>query len=143
MTARSIDERSAAFDLAQRLRDPDFRSYMVRNGYVSGTTVVVAYDDEPVTEVFSRIVNETKPPVIVAVHRPSAKPYGFVFMEIGQVDYPPSSNPTDDDSNVGASASIGMLYDTMDAQTRPKTHLTVPNDWRPARFKVQLAGAGC
>ncbi|MBQ1035874.1 hypothetical protein [Micromonospora sp. C81] len=141
MTARDIDERSAAFDLAQRLRDPQFRAYMVRNGYVSGTTVVVAYDDEPVAEVFSRIVSEAQPPVIVAVHRPSAKPYGFVFMQIGQVDYDASPAAPDDDPNIGDSASIGMLYDTMDTQTRPKTHLTIPNDWRPARFKVQLAGA--
>lgn len=141
MTARSTHEPSAAFDLAQRLRDPEFRSFMVRNGYVSGTTVVVAYDDEPVTEVFSRILSETRPPVIVAVRRPSASPYGFVFMTIGQVDRNPDQSPTDDDATVGEQASIGMLYDTMDAQTRPKRHLTIPNDWQPARFRVQLTGA--
>jgi len=139
MTARSTEERSAAFDLAQRLRDPSFRSFMVRNGYVSGTAVVVAYDDESVTEVFSRILMETTPPVIVAVHRPSAEPYGFVFMTIGQVDSN-SALDAEDDSFVGGSASIGMLYDTMNAQ-HPKRHLTIPNEWQPTHFKVQLTGA--
>jgi hypothetical protein len=143
MTARSQEESSAAFDLARKLRDSGFRSFMMRNGYVSGTTVVVAYDDEPVIEVFSRIVSESKPPVIVAVRRPSTQPHGFVFMTIDQVEYNAAAEALADESSIGETASIGMLYDTMLAQSRPKTHLTVPHDWQPTTFRVELAGSSC
>ena len=139
MTARSTEKPGAAFDLASRLQDPQFRSFMMRNGYISGTTVVVAYDDEPATEVFSRIINETRPPVVVAVSRPSAEPFGFVFMTIGQVEHG-EAPASPDEEPIGDTASIGMLYDTMDLQSRPNRHLVIPNDWQPARFRVELAG---
>ncbi|MFI5489548.1 hypothetical protein ACIBXA_31335 [Micromonospora echinaurantiaca] len=140
MTTRSREDRRPAFDLARKLRDPNFRGFMKRNGYVSGTTVVVALDAEPVTEVFSRILSETKPPVVVAIPRESAE-YGFVFMTIGQTEYDAAAQAIDDEENdVGETASIGMLYDTMAARERRKTLLTVPNDWQPATFKVELSG---
>jgi hypothetical protein len=140
VTVRSDEDRSAAFDLARMLRDPEFRSYMMRHGYVSGTTVVVAYDYEPVTEVFFRILNETTPPVVIAVKRPGAKSFGFVFMTIGPVEYDAAAEIVEDDS-IGDKASIGMLYDTLDAHSRPNRHLVIPNEWQSARFKVGLAGA--
>lgn len=135
MTVRSRQARSAAFNLARKIGTPEFRELMRRNSYKSDTTIVVAYDDEPATEVFSRIVSETTPPVIVAIPRDS-NPWGFVFMTIINAE----QNPDDDDSdNVGETASIGMLYDAMAVEHKHKTLLTVPNDWRPATFRVELA----
>jgi hypothetical protein len=111
---------------------------MRRNAYKSDTTIVVAYDDEPATEVFSRIVSETTPPVIVAIPRESNS-WGFVFMTIVSAEQTPSTDEDGDHDNVGQAASIGMLYDTMAAEHKHKTLLTVPNDWRPATFRVELA----
>ncbi|WP_329105616.1 hypothetical protein OG792_33105 [Micromonospora sp. NBC_01699] len=97
-------------------------------------TVVVAHDEEPVTEVFSRILSETKPPVVVAIPRPNAE-FGFVFMTVGQTAY----GEADEATSTGDTASIGMLYDAMAARQRRNSLVTVPNDWQPATFRVELA----
>lgn len=137
---RSREDRKPAFDLARKMHDSRFRAFMKRNGYQSGMTVVIALDAEPVTQVFERILAETKPPVVVAIPRDAA-PFGFVFMTIGKTEYDAAAETfADDEPEVGDSASIGMLYDTMAAHHRPKTHVTVPNDWQPATFEVGLAG---
>lgn len=142
MTVRSQEGDGAAFDLACLLRDRDFRSFMALNGYVSGTTVVVAHDHEPVIEVFARILNETDPPVVVAVHRPGHEPYGFVFMTIAKREYDAAAKVVEEADDVGDAASIGMLYDTMNAQRRPKAQLTMPHGWsHPATLSVELARA--
>ncbi|KXK62079.1 hypothetical protein AWW66_10015 [Micromonospora rosaria] len=118
MPLRRKEERKPAFDLARKMHDPRFRVFIKRNGYRSGTTVLVALDAEPATEVFSRIRAETKPPVVVAIPRESAE-FGFVFMTIGGTEYGPAAETVNDDEpEIGDAASIGMLYDAMAARHR-------------------------
>lgn len=135
MTQRNREARSVAFEFARRLRDPEFRRFLESNKYYSGQTVVTALDDEPLAEVFGRIMVETSPPVVVAIRRASA-PHGFVCMTIGHVGADPGVG---DHERVGPTATIGMLYDAMAAKTSPRTVLTVPNNWDAPQFNVSLA----
>lgn len=142
MTAREKSDRNATFEFARLLRKPDFRAFMLRNKYVPSTTVVVVHDDERVKDVFSRILTETEPPVVLALHRPAASPWGFCFLTIGQPEQNLASDAgpaRDDDSRIGLEATIGMLYDTMAAQSHRLTNLEVPNEWNTSRFRVGLA----
>lgn len=142
VTLRDRELRSPAFELARRIRKPDFRAFMSRNGYVSGTTVVVAHDDERVEDVFARIAAETEPPVVLAIWRPTAQPWGFVFMTIGPAEQDAVNDAVEENSKIGKSAKIGMLYDTMAGHSRRRANLTIPNEWQPAKFRVAALAGG-
>jgi hypothetical protein len=135
VTVRDRPQRNPAFELARLMRNSDFRAFMKNNGYASGTTVVVAYDDERAVEVFARIVAQTDPPVVLAISRPETR-WGFVFLTIGLA----REGQSDEESDVHGSSTIGMVYDAAAAAANTRTKLTVPNHWVPAKFEVALAG---
>jgi hypothetical protein len=138
VTLRNREGHSAAFEFARRLRDPRFRQHLADNGYQSGQTVVTALDDEPVSEVFSRILTETEPPVVIAIYRPSVTG-SFVFMSIDQVQPDLGDQVVGESCEVGSGSSIGMVYDAMTTSARRHTVLTVPNHWDAPRFRVELS----
>jgi hypothetical protein len=107
-------ERTAAFDFARRLGNPEFREVLSQLGASDDQDVVVALDETPVSEVFDRVFTRTRPPAVIAIRRAATR-LGFAFMVVS-----PGIRSKDDDhhrdvSEVGPTTSIGMLYDALSA----------------------------
>lgn len=124
MTQASEQSRAAAFEFARKLRDRDFRKFLTRHGYVDGQDIIIALPDEPVGDVFRRMFNQAKPPSIIALRSPAAI-HGFAFMTAT-----PGVRPGAEDVSIGSGATIGMLYDTLTAQTG---QYTIPQSWVQVR----------
>jgi hypothetical protein len=113
--ARDKAERSAAFnagfDFARRLRDPEFRALLERHGWRRGQRVVIAVDDEPVVDVIARMMlHETESRSFIAILDAREK-HGFRFLIVEVVD---AGQETPDPIELGAGASIGMLYSALE-----------------------------
>lgn len=116
---------TAGFDFARRLRDPDFRALLRRLGWQSGQHVVMAADNEPVSDVMARVTfHETGGRAIIATPDPTQR-HGFRLMAVEACH--------DDDCDererveLGPEASVGMLYSALQP-----CGTYVPNEWMRA-----------
>jgi hypothetical protein len=76
--------------------------------------------------------------VLIAIYRPVDN-LGFAFMTIAQIDSESVDTSSGEVCRIGDGSSIGMLYDTMTANARRQTVLTIPNEWDAPSFRVELA----
>jgi len=124
---------AAGFDLARRLRDPSFRSYLKKSGWQSGQHIVVASDDEPVIEVVAKmILHDTGGRAFIAIPTDKEE-MGFCLLSV-EVEH---SERADEDSIIlDPASSIGMLYSSLISCAA-----YVPSQWtRTLRFeRIQAA----
>ncbi|MBX7265839.1 hypothetical protein KIF24_07210 [Micromonospora sp. Llam7] len=129
---------ASGFDFARRQRDPRFREYLHRIGWTSEHHVVVAGDDEPVSAVVARIINNDTPsPCLIAIPH-SGEPFGFglMFLEVTHAAtrrsrlWHRSRTKAPGGIVISPGTSIGMLY-----SSGRRCAEYIPNEWtRPVVF---------
>jgi len=124
---------AAGFTFVRRQRDPEFREYLKRIGWIPGQDVVMADDAEPVGAVLARIIgDQVSSPCLIAIEHPD-EPFGFriLFAEIGRPRWHHLLRRRRTPLDISPDASIGMLYDSL----HPCGEY-VPNEWvKPITFE--------
>lgn len=130
MTIRDVKQAifEAGFDLARRTANPDFRQFMKKIGWKSGSHIVPALDGEPVIDVIGRIILHTDSRVLIAIVD-SREEFGFRFMFAEVVKEKPRKLAfrharREHILTLGPKANIGMLYDAL----KP-VGTYVPSEW--------------
>ena len=119
---------AAGFDLARRLRDPEFRTLLKSVGWQSGGHIVVARDDEPVIEVIAKmILHSTGSRAFIAIADETEKT-GFRLLS---VEVETSGRGNDESVVLDPTSSIGMVYSSLAGCAA-----YVPSEWtRALRFE--------
>ncbi|MEU1585690.1 hypothetical protein [Micromonospora sp. NPDC005710] len=141
MTRSEVDPANLAsgFDFVRRQRDPEFRKYLHDIGWTSAHHVVIADDEESVSAVVARIINNDTPsPCLIAIPSSSERfGFGFMFMEVTHASTRRSwpwhrNRPHDaDEIPINSETSIGMLY-----SSARRCAEYIPNEWmHPVVFK--------
>lgn len=115
----------AGHGFMQRMRDPEFRSYLQSIGWAPGQDVVVALDDEPIVSLLSRLAfNEASSPCLIAFPRQEERfGYGLMLMAVVPArSWWRRRHPQG--QAVSPQASVGMLYSSL---TRCDAYL--PSEW--------------
>lgn len=109
-------------DFMRQTHDPEFRAALDDIGWNSGQDVVIAFDDESVASLLSRLAyNEASNPCLVAIPHES-DPYGFRLMFMEAVRRPLWRKRHGEPVN--PQATVGMLYSSL---TRCDAY--VPSEW--------------
>jgi hypothetical protein len=105
-------------DLGRFLNDPATRLSLEVAAAKAGRELVVAEDDEAVTELVARLGARANQPVLIAIPRLR---WGFVLLALERL--PEAGEGTGESLQYSDDTSIGMLYDTI--AYRPD------DEWRP------------
>jgi hypothetical protein len=106
---------AAGFDIARRLRDPDFRAFLKASGWTSGQHIIMAADTEPVVDVIRRMMlHDTHGRVFIAIPNDQER-FGFRVLVAAPAQRRPWWRRARkvERVQIAREASIGMLYDSL------------------------------
>jgi hypothetical protein len=114
----------AAREFMRQTHDPEFRAYLGRIGWTPGQDIAVAFDEEPVANLISRLnFNAADNPCMVAIRYPQGR-FGFRLMSIEALPDRPRWRRRPQGEPVSPRATVGMLYSSL---TRCDAY--VPGEW--------------
>lgn len=116
---------AAMGEFMSQVRDPEFRAHLERVGWVSGRDVVIAFDNEPIVSLISRLAfNGVASPCLIAIPRAQER-FGFWLMFMESVPPPRGLwRRHHHGEPVSPQASVGMLYSSLS-----RCDAYVPSDW--------------
>lgn len=134
MTDREERIRAAAFEFTRKLRDPSFREAINATagklGKDATRNVVVALEDEHVSDVLQRVVERTQPPTLLAI-KVASEPSGFGIINLAPVEADARTRQDAEAFRLGDDTSIGMFY-TWAKERANASHdrqLKIPHSW--------------
>lgn len=114
----------AGREFMQQTRNPDFRNHLRKIGWDPGDDVVIAFDEESIVSLLSRLVyNEASSPCLVAIPH-SEERFSFRLMIMKAVREKRGRRRAEP---ISPQSSVGMLYSSLD-----KCQTLIPSDWSPS-----------
>jgi hypothetical protein len=120
----SSDLRELSFEFANMLANADFRRALRKAGGRNRRDILVAHDNDSFESVVRRAIEQTRPPVLIAIKRDA----GFVLIKLEPkrrprwsaiaAVLPTRSRPSTPPPRITPTTTVGRVYDALEAHER-------------------------